>query len=280
MKPKISDVRQLQDGINRWTQRYAMEKSYFEYVNELQAMLTVEYLKAQITEVQPLGKFYLSEDRRWRPSAYPGYTLITPTCGDDDENESTYTFLLQAKGFLAGRLNPLKMFPAPDHALHMTVARLISGDFFIRNIQGAGEKDLLSALAQLLGQMDALERLSFVVKGITVFTQGVVAALVEPVDEGSYRRLQYLRDCIYRDPVLGGLGVERRRGFKGHITLFYIEQALTEAEKQTLWDTVNSLNQSLAKHPLPFWVTKAEVRRFNDFTRFCRDGDLPFYCFE
>jgi len=247
-----------------------MEKEFKEYINFIENSLTKESIREAANLAGTLGKFSITANGRWEPVYYPGYTLITPTFGDDAENEGSYKILSDIKESIAGKSDLSKLVIAPDNALHMTVARLISGKVFEKNILGTGENEFLNAMRQLFSKLAISGRLRFEIKGISVFPQGVIAAMISPVYEDDYNCLQYFRDYIYSDKTLKELGVERKRGFKGHITLFYIEKELSAIEKQKLSEVIIGINGRFFTEPLPFYIKRAEVRRFDNFFGFYR----------
>lgn len=173
-----------------------------------------------------------------------------------------------------------KIVPAPARAFHMTVARLISGEAFARNIMGLREDDFLENLRKSLAKAPNLERLNFEIKGISILPQGVIAGLVSPMSEKDYQVLQNFRDLLYSDQALKTWGVERRRGFQGHITLFYIEDELSSQERMALADCLVEFNQRYFSHAVPFPISRIEIRKFDNFMKFYRLEDWPSYDFE
>ncbi|HWQ43810.1 MAG TPA: hypothetical protein VN456_17510, partial [Desulfosporosinus sp.] len=135
------------------------------------------------------------------------------------------------------------------------------------------------ALNQLFSRISSSTSVKYEVKGLSVFPQGVIAAIVSPVTENDYQRLQALRDYLYTDKVLKNLGVERKRSFYGHITLFYIEEKLSGKDRRMLADAVIDINKRFFSTPLPFNLTRAEVRKFNNFSEFYRRDYWPVYVF-
>lgn len=248
-----------------------MEMSYTEYMKHIEDMLQEGATREAVNSLKPLGKFVMSDNGRWEPVHYAGYTLITPTFKNDCENAHSYRMLLDIKKRLSEHLNFYKCVEAPDHALHMTVARLISGEAFETTMMGADEGKFLNYLKELFSMLAISGRARFEIKGISVFPQGIIAAMVSPVHEKDYICLQNFREHIYTDKSIQGFGVERKRKFRGHITLFYVEENLNSIEKQKLSDAIINVNKRFFSRALPFGINQAEVRRFNNFLSFDRE---------
>jgi hypothetical protein len=116
-------------------------------------------------------------------------------------------------------------------------------------------------------------------KGMVVSEHGVIMAIVAPVSEEDYLNLQTFRNEIYDDKVLINLGVERKRSFKGHITLAYVEEELTAEEKESLAALIIDINNQFFRHPISYPIIRAEIRMFYDFLRFYREECWPAYDF-
>ncbi|ODA42410.1 hypothetical protein DSBG_0797 [Desulfosporosinus sp. BG] len=84
---------------------------------------------------------------------------------------------------------------------------------------------------------------------------------------------------ILEDAVLKQLGVERKRNFRGHITLFYLEEKLFKKESKKLAGAVADINRRSFANPLPFILERAEVRKFDNFSEFYRRDHWPVYRF-
>ncbi|MBZ4653816.1 MAG: hypothetical protein JG781_1155 [Peptococcaceae bacterium] len=256
-----------------------MELSYGEYIKFIEESVNDKTLRRMADIVKPLGKFKLLANGQWVPLYYPGYTIITPTKGDDLVNIMTYQVLVEIIERLTGCLDLTKALPAPATALHMTVARLISGELFQKNILNGREQELLSGVNSLFRTAETFRPLEFEIKGISLLPQGVIAAMVSPVNEEDYTRLQSFRDYIYAHETLSKLGIERKRGFKGHITLFYIEDELIHSARKALAACLAEINKEYFSQPLPFKIPRAEIRQFTDFLAFYRNDKWPTYSF-
>ena len=258
-----------------------MEMDYVDYLKHVENILKEETIREFASQLETLGMFQESCDGLWEPVQYSGYTLITPTFLDDHENVGLYRHLSDIREELFWNILLPGIVWAPTIALHMTIGRLISGDVFASRIMNSREEEFLLALSQLFSQISSSRSCSikFEVKGLSIFPQGVIAAIVSPVTEDDYQRLQAFRDYLYTDKVLDTLGVERKRSFHGHITLFYNEEKLSRIDRRKLADAVIDINKRFFSKPLPFNLTRAEVRKFGNISEFYRRDHWPWYVF-
>ncbi|ATW26645.1 hypothetical protein [Candidatus Formimonas warabiya] len=256
-----------------------MEMNYEDYCRHADQMVEEKFICTAAGELGPLGKFHKREDGAWEPVPYAGYSIITPTFLEDRANASFYQALCPMQAAFRHMISSVEVVEAPLGALHMTVARLISGDVFVRRLKDSREEELLLALNRLFSARMSTGPLMYQVKGWSFFPQGVLAAVVSPLTRADFGPLLAFRDGVYADKALCDLGVERKRGFDGHISLYYIEEHLPPAQKKILADAVREINKKFFAHPLPFHVTRAEVRRFHDFTGYCRSAAWPAYVF-
>ncbi|MDR3590651.1 MAG: hypothetical protein P4N41_13445 [Negativicutes bacterium] len=254
-----------------------MELNFQDYQEYAAKILEEEAIREIASQVRPLGKFRKNGTGSWEPVPYAGYTIVTPTAPDDGANAGTYQVLDEVREALLRELDFAGVVMAPYTALHMTVARLVSGDVFVKKVLKAREECLLIVLRRLFLKIARPGPLQYEIKGLSLFPQGVVAAMVSPVGPADYLGLQELRDRLYTDTVLKELGVDRSRGFKGHVSLCYIEEMLDENRKKELSDLIAAMNRRFFSAPLPFAITRAEVRKFEDFSRFYRQDNWPAF---
>lgn len=253
----------------------SVEKTFKEYARFINDTIKEETIKKNMAANGLVGHFSIEENGTFKPRNYPGFTLITPTYGDDADNSALYKILTSIQDNINRKLSSRKYVTAPESALHMTVARLISGDLFEKNVLYSKERELLEAFRLVFSKLPALQYPELEIKGISFMPQGIIAAMVTAKDEASYYRLQSFRDVIYSDKALCEFGVERKRGFKGHITLMYIEKELTADEKAILAETIIQANIVHFSKPYPFHLSRAEVRRFNNYLGFTREENWP-----
>jgi len=251
-----------------------MEKKFIEYMDNIFHVIQERTIREMTDSVKPLGKFYFNKESGWIPFPYRGYTFITPIICSDEENQSVYKELQQIKKNIRKVINNQKFVEAPDDALHMTVARLISGEKYEDEMEGKKDEEFLNYLKVLLDHYPtASSSLEFEINGISILPQGIVAAVVSPLKKEDYIHLQVLRDTLYHDSKLSELGVERKRGFNGHITLFYIEEELSLVEKKDLMQIMIELNKGF--NSIPYKVKQIQVRKFDNYLKFFRQEHWP-----
>lgn len=254
-----------------------MEKDYEEYRSCINNMLEEDKIFEVLENVKCVGKFVLGEENNWEPLDYAGYTFITPPLREDANNLDTYRLIQTVKRELAKHINLDKAVEAPDNALHVTIARLISGEKYLSDLKDKNEKKFLQYFNSLFSRLIISGQLSFEIKGVTVFSNGIIAAVISPIERNDYICLQSLRDYIYLDKKVCMFGVERKRSFLGHITLFYIEKNLEDIEKEKILASILAINEKYFKSLAPFIIKRAEIRKFYNYLSFDREIDWPVF---
>jgi hypothetical protein len=110
-----------------------MEMTFSDYIQYIDTILQEETIRRIAKKVNTFGKFTKSANGQWKPLHYAGYTCITPPLDVERENKS-HRLIYEVQEELLKGLILAKIVPAPANALHMTVARLISGNVFEDNI--------------------------------------------------------------------------------------------------------------------------------------------------
>lgn len=253
-----------------------MEDSFNDYNERISSMIseqTVWQRSGQLTP--PARRFARGAGGDWKPIGHPGYTVITPTFVDESENINTYERLGDVQDFLLKRLGVAANAPAPVTAFHLTVADLVAE----RTYTSSEEQQLLQALSFIFNQLTLNGEVRFQILGLSLFAAGFIIAVVGAADSSGYERLMLFRNAIYNDLQIHDLGVERKFKFTGHITLAYIEDALTKQDRDRIAEVLTEANRSLFVKPLPLEVMRAEVRKFEDMSAFYRQGGWPVFDF-
>lgn len=256
-----------------------MEWEFVDYKEHINDMLKDYKIFEALENIKTQGKFVLNNRNKWEPLDYPGYTFITPPFTDDKDNVSTYRMIQSVKIELSKQMNSCKVVEAPDNALHVTIARLISGDKYVSNIKDTKEKNFQNYFKTLFSRYIISGQLEFDIKGVTVFPDGIIAAVVSPVYKNDYLCLQELRNYIYSDKKLIKFGVERKRSFLGHITLFYVEKELDSMEKKKILHSILDINARRLLNSMSFTIKRVEVRKFNNYLSFDREENWPVFEF-
>ena len=257
-----------------------MEDSFIDYnkrISSMRADGVIQQRSAQM--IPPSGRFTIDKTGCYKPVGHPGYTVITPTFEDESANVRTYAKLSDVQDFLLKQLGVDKYVPAPVTGLHLTISDLVAGKTYRDTVQGGNEQKLLQALSSVFNQLTFQWPVRLQVLGLSLFSPGFIIAVVGAVDESGYERLMSLRNVIYDDPPLMHFGIKRKFKFTGHITLAYIEGALSEHERNNIYRTLKAGNESFFVQPMPLEVVRAEVRKFNDMSAFYRQGGWPLFEF-
>jgi len=253
-----------------------MEDGFDAYNQRIESMLHDEAISDRACKAKgPAGRFKMDDAENWEPMEHPGYTVITPSFEDESHNVKTYARLGDIQHVLLKQLTLSKLAPAPVTAFHITVADLVAGEVYKNRVKGASEQELLQALSSIFSQLILAGPMCMKVLGVSLFTSGFIIAVVGAVTEEGYERLVLLRNAIYRDERLRALGVERKFKFTGHITLAYVEEALSRQDQGRLAGALMAINQRFFDNPLPLYLARAEVRKFDNMLGFYRQGGWP-----
>ena len=114
--------------------------------------------------------------------------------------------------------------------------------------------------------------------GISVFGTAI-GILGSIASEQEYEAITAFRSGFYADNRLAALDVRLTRPFIGHITLAYIEDVLSEAEKETLSSVLNRLNREIESAELYFVIGHTGLRRYHHLAEFIREDHYPVFNF-
>ena len=210
---------------------------------------------------------------------FPGYSVITPPWAEDAKNEDFYRWLQTYQQQLLQQVEPGVIVPVPAESFHLTLADLIWDNAYHHARENpAFETKLREQITQSF-QHQPLEQgekqVSWQALGLIVMTRALGVSLV-PNDEGSYQRILQMRRSIYQNSNLMALGIEQQYHFTAHITLGYFGTGSIHSDRDRLGQTLNHLNQQqLEAGAQKLWVHRAELRKFDDMTRYRREADWP-----
>lgn len=255
------------------------DKSFHDYQQQLEAKLMKSTIRETIEQLRPKELFTKDHQGEWQPHRHAGYTIITPNFTDEVDNVKAYVRLGDAQQQLIRNLDPSRYVLAPISAFHQTIARLISGPAYENQIMGRDQL-LIDALSQELKQFPKYRLIKMTIRGISVLAGGFIAALLETANEDEYHRLISFRKLLYSNEVLKNLGVEPKRSFVGHVTLAYLQAPLNQENGNQLLANVQMINQRYFSTPIPFDITRAEVRKFDNYLAFYRKPNWPLVQFQ
>lgn len=243
-------------------------------------MTLPEAFQSQVQYIQPSPKFYRNEAGEIQPAAFPGYTVISPPWQDDDQNAGFYSRLADYQQQVLERLEPELVVPVPAKSFHFTLADLIWASAYRDAIEDSQfEQQLHERVAESFQKsqsvIQAEKPVYWQIIGLFLRTRAIGVCLV-PKDEDSYNRVIELRRMIYQNSNLISLGIEQQYNFTAHITLGYFGAEAATVERDQLAQQLIQLNEQwLEVEAQDIWVHRAELRKFNDMTRYYRESDWP-----
>jgi len=266
-----------------------LDDHYQAYVNRVVRITLPETYESQLQHIQESPKFKLTGaggDRQ--PVPFPGYTIITPTWEDESNNAHFYTNLKDYQHQLLQQLTPGLVVPVPPESFHLTVADLIWDSGYRHAMENPEfEPRLRERIAQIFQQCKSLmvsdHPIRLQLLGIVVMPRAIGVCLA-PKEESSYERLSEFRRAIYQDADLVALGIEQQYHFTAHVTLGYFGDVPANLNQEPvpgeaslasrLSQTLTELNHRwLESEPQELYVHRAELRKFEDMTRYFREPD-------
>ena len=254
-----------------------MDDQFQVYINRVLGMTRADSYRAQFSIIHTSPKFEWDGASGWEPLPFPGCTLMTPPQGEDQVNQAFYDGLVTCQQQLLADLPPGFILPLPTESLHVTLADLLWAD---RYDPVALSPTMTLKLRDQVGQVlesQAQEKgnpLRFQPLGFMVMPRAFGLCLV-PDTEATYQRVLALRRALYQDPDLLRLGVEQNYHLTLHITLGYFGQVPETHDWDALADRLVDLNQTALVGLPEFVVHRAELRQFDDMTRYYREPDWP-----
>lgn len=243
-------------------------------------MTLPEAYQSQVQYIQPSPKYHRSVTGEIQPSAFPGYTVISPPWDDDDKNTGFYEHLESYQQQVLQQLQPGLVIAVPATSFHFTLADLIWASAYRDAVENPQfEQQLHDRVAESFQKsqsvVQAEKPIHWQVIGLFLRTRAVGVCLV-PKDEDSYNRVVELRRMIYQNSNLIGLGIEQQYNFTAHITLGYFGEMAATADREHLAQQLIQLNEWwLETGAQEIWVHRAELRKFDDMTRYYRESNWP-----
>lgn len=255
-----------------------MDDNYQTYLNRLAKMTLPETYKSQAQHIQESPKFVPAVEGGRKPVPFPGYTIITLPSEEDAANNTCYTNLEYCQGQILQHF-PGLMVPVPPASFHLTLADLIWASSFIDARENPEfEEQLRSRIGQIFEQTQPLvsggQQIKFQLLGFMIMPRAIAVSLVAK-DESTYDRIVKFRRAIYQNADLIGLGIEQQYGFIAHVTLGYFGDIPPDLDRDRLSNTLSDLNLQWLDNPQELWVQRAELRKFDDMTRYYREPDWP-----
>lgn len=254
-----------------------MDDNYQTYLNRVAKLAMPENSKTQVQHIQSSPKFQLLSGGERKAVAFPGYTVIAPPAEEDNQNTDFYQALNSFQKQLIELTPDDLIVPVPPSSLHITLADLIweSAYYYARENVEKFDEQLHSAIAKVFEQYQQSKPVSTPIEwqilGMVVMPRAIGVSLV-PKNENSYNQILNLRRAIYQSPDLTALGLEQHYHFTPHITLGYFGEVEQSLDRDRLSNTINQLSQQLSDYP-ELKIYQAELRKFDDMTRYYREQD-------
>ncbi|MEB3216810.1 MAG: DUF1868 domain-containing protein [Nostocales cyanobacterium 94392] len=264
-----------------------MDDNYQTYMNRVARMTLPEAYTSQVQHLKESPKFASHPGGERKAVSFPGYTLITPPHGEEDSINST--FCSKLRGYQQELLQLPScsdlIIPVPPDSFHLTLADLIWDSAYrdARETNPDFEKQLGSCFTDIFQEyqnsVTPKNSSKWQMLGLMLMPRAVAICLV-PLDENSYEQIINLRRAIYQNPQLIALGIEQQYHFTAHITLGYFGEITPDLDRVNFATMLSELNQKLTDNLPEFTVHRAELRKFDDMTRYYREPDSPVFVFD
>ncbi|ARV58133.1 DUF1868 domain-containing protein [Nostocales cyanobacterium HT-58-2] len=237
----------------------------------------------QVQHIQESSKFqpHLEQTRQAVP--FPGYTVITPPREDETDNSTFYAHLeAYQQELLQLSLNSNWIVLVPPASFHLTLADLIWDSAYRDACQNNPqfEEQLHSCFAEIFQQYQQQSKrwqthpIEWHMQGLIVMPRAIGVCLV-PQNEACYEQIVSLRRVIYQNSKLMALGIEQHYHFTAHVTLGYFGEIPAHLDRDRLATILSQLNQQWTENSPLLTVHRAELRKFDDMTRYYRQPDWP-----
>lgn len=273
------------------TTRLTADLSFDDYTARQYRELGPDRLMERATALRPSGNYRYGA-AGWMPQPYPGFAVISMV-DENPGNESVVTVLSAIADGLIERC-PWKeaIYLLPSGSYHQTVANTLSEKRFLDHIAGPGLEGEYPEIVGRAFEGISSEGVSGAVSatganagplamkmiGLSIFGTAIGALGVFD-QRADYQRILHFRSGFYANPSLAALDVRMTRPFIGHITLAYIETALSGQQRQQLAAAVHTLNCQLKEVEPVFSISSTGLRRYEHLSAFRRKDNFPRYHF-
>lgn len=266
--------------------------SFSDYTARQFHEVEAEQLHRRAQAVEPSGHYRLN-GHGWEPQPYPGFAVVSMVA--EEPANGQLPGVLEAVQAALWEHCPWResLYFLPASSFHQTVANTLSEEKYVENIARPGLEGLYprrvgEAFARIEaaraaagaprtdrpGHGAALGPLPMQLIGLSIFGTALgVLGIFEK--EESYQRVLRFREAFYGDAAVRAFGVKRTRPFIGHVTLAYIETALTAVQREELAAAAYGINQTMFAERPVFHLAPADLRRYEHLSEFRRRGDYP-----
>lgn len=258
-----------------------LDESYQTYVNRVARLTLPASYASQLQNLQSSPKFKRQEDGTFQAASFPGYSVINPPYREDPLNEGFYQHLQETQQQLIQQLGEGLLIRVPPQSFHVTLADLIWDSGYREavkenpNFDQQLENRIAESFQQCHAGVSQGKPASWQLLGLMLRPRAIAVCLV-PKDEKDYERTIALRRCIYQNSSLIGLGIEQQYHFTAHVTLGYFGEIPENLDSEGLTNTLTEFNDRwLEAQPQVFQLHRAELRKFDDMTRYYRESHFP-----
>lgn len=241
-------------------------------------MTLPEVYTSQLEHIQESPKYRLDSDGTRVAVSFPGYSIITPPAEEDSGNQDFYQRLQASQQELGEKLDRDLWIPIPSESLHLTLADLIWNDSYRHASQDPEfDQKLNQAIAQSFASFQSVQThqpIRWQVFGMIVMPRAIGVCLV-PRDEVSYNELVQFRRAIYQNPSFMALGIEQQYHFTAHITFGYFGTIPSDLNRDHVSSIFSEFNHQWMDSHQEFVMKRAELRKFEDMTRYERQENWP-----
>lgn len=240
-------------------------------------MTLPEAYQSQVQHIQPSPKFQPQANGDMQPTAFPGYSIITPPWADDRSNSAFYQHLQRYQQQTVQALEPGLIVPVPPESFHMTIADLIWENTYLHAAQDPSfDSKLQTCIAQSFNKAQYATQgekpIQWQIIGLFLRTRAIAICLA-PREEAAYDRIVTLRRTIYQNPDLIALGIDQQYNLTAHITLGYFTEIVATADRDRLYQALNQLNQHWLETDTndDFTIDRVELRKFDNMVHYYRE---------
>ncbi|MBO9997402.1 MAG: DUF1868 domain-containing protein [Cyanobacteria bacterium SID2] len=257
-----------------------MDDTYQVYLDRITRLIQTNTHATTLQHVLESPKFAPHPDGGRQAKPFPGYSIITPPWCDDSTNGEFYQAVRTCQENLTAHLDPNVFAPVPPDSFHVTLADLIWENTYrdaVATIPDFDER-LRQCIANIFQDtqthLSGAHPVRWKLVGIAVMTRAIAACLV-PLDEASYDRVVRLRRAIYQNSELIRLGIEQQYYLTAHVTLGYFGNVSGNFDRASLSESLTESAEAAFQNAPPFRVSRAELRKFEDMTRYDRENNFP-----